>query len=65
MPAPGTILWGQFSEYHALEWVVRGAAAAQPKVAGMIDIGRRIGRANGCVVECPPLFARTQLKRGT
>ncbi len=43
--------WGLFAEYRAPDWAVRGAAVAEPKVANMLDMDRRIGRANGFVIE--------------
>lgn len=43
--------WGLMLEYHEPDWSVRGAVVAEPKAANMLDMDRRIGRANGSVIE--------------
>ena len=42
---------GVMTEWHDPEWAVRGAFVAEPKQANQLDLDRRIGRANGSVVE--------------
>lgn len=43
--------WGLMAEYRRPAWSFRGALVAEPKVANMLDMDRRIGRANGSVIE--------------
>ncbi|MFI5348746.1 MAG: carbohydrate porin [Elusimicrobiota bacterium] len=43
--------WGLMTEWHSPEWAVRGAFVAEPKQANQLDLDRRIGRANGSVIE--------------
>jgi high affinity Mn2+ porin len=57
--------WGLMTEYHAPTWAVRGAIVAEPKVANMLDIDRRLGRANGSVIEGEHELHLIDGRRGT
>lgn len=43
--------WGVMIEWHDPEWAARGAFVAVPKQANQLDLDRRLGRANGSVIE--------------
>lgn len=43
--------WGLMTEWRDPRWAVRGAFVAEPKQANQLDLDRRIGRANGSVIE--------------
>ena len=43
--------WGAMAEWHQPEWAARAAFVAEPKQANQLDLDRRVGRANGSVVE--------------
>ncbi|MFI5362778.1 MAG: carbohydrate porin [Elusimicrobiota bacterium] len=43
--------WGAMAEWQDRDWAARAAFVAEPKRANQLDMDRRIGRANGSVVE--------------
>ncbi|HXS99041.1 MAG TPA: carbohydrate porin [Elusimicrobiota bacterium] len=57
--------WGLMLEYREPEWAVRGAAVAEPKQANMLDFDRRIGRADGSVIEGEHELRLIDGRRGT
>lgn len=57
--------YGVMTEYHEPSWAVRGAIVAEPKVANMMDLDRRVGRANGSVIEGEHELHLIEGRRGT
>jgi high affinity Mn2+ porin len=57
--------WGLMLEYREPSWAVRGAAVAEPKSANQLDMDRRVGRANGSVVEGERVLHLIPGRRGT
>jgi high affinity Mn2+ porin len=57
--------WGLMTEYHAADWAVRGAFVAEPKSSNGLPMDRRIGRANGSVLEAEHATNLIKDRKGT
>lgn len=57
--------WGAMLEYREPAWAVRGAIVAEPKSANQLDMDRRVGRANGSVLEGEHELHLIEGRRGT
>jgi high affinity Mn2+ porin len=57
--------WGLATEYREPGWAVRGAVVAEPKEANGLDFDRRVGRANGSVIEGERALSLLDGRKGT
>jgi high affinity Mn2+ porin len=56
---------GTMAEYREPNWAVRGAFVAEPKQANGLPLDRRIGRANGSVIEAEHAISLVDGRKGT
>ena len=57
--------WGAVADYHRPDAAIRCAFAAEPKSANGPALDRRIGRANGSVIEAEQAVSLVDRRRGT